>query len=289
MFLNNLKFQLGIMFNKIGFKISFSFILIMSLANSLYWAKWSVGQDISMVPAASQAFILNSCAPLNSKLALLYIFVLLLPFSFSYLTDRRNNMLPILQTRCGIKNYYFSKMIATFIGTTIIFFIPFVISIILNQVIFPSEGLQVNGSELYSYNYTATITGSNVFAKTVGKSVPFIRLFLDHPQLYNVLYAFFFAVFTGILSVFVYSLSFLIKKYSIILLFPLFVLVLVQKKVDTIITAYSPLYVNVNMRDYLMIDSFYGLSLLYFLTLIIGSILVSLLLVSRKIVKDQLD
>ena len=218
---------------------------------------------------------------------MIYIFILILPFSFSYLTDVKSGISPVIHTRTGIKSYYYTKLASCFIGSFIVFFIPLIISIIINGVLFPLEGT-LHDSVKFLYGHTAGITGDNVAIKAAGAGVPFKWLYIHHPQWYNVLYSCIFSSFAGILGAFVYSLSFLIKKFRILLMLPLFILVFIQQRIGILIRKYSDVYVNVDMSDYVMTNSFHGKSAALFVIFIMTIVICTVILVHKKARSDQL-
>jgi hypothetical protein len=288
MYKKNLEFQLRLMVNKLGFKIAFTAVLLLSLWNSLYYAFLCAGHDVFNVLASSDVFILHTAAKFNEQFQLYYIYILILPFSFSYLIDAKSKIYMLVQTRGGVKNYYLSKLTASFIGSFIVFFIPFIITILFNQIIFPADGTLIDSIHNL-YAHTATITGDNIVVRTVSSGIPFKWLYIYYPQWYNVLYSFFFSCVAGVLGAFVFSISFFIKKFNVFLVLPLFLLTYILNKIDIVIINRAKTYINVNIHPYIMVKSEHGKSLFYIISLLTAMIIITLCLIKRKSSSDQIE
>lgn len=128
----------------------------------------------------------------------------------------------------------------------------------MNQIVFPSSEI-----ELYSYNTAATVTGENIFLQTVQTSQPLPYILVKYPQLYNLIFAFAFSAFCGILSMFIHSISCFVKAMPIILFVPLFTINLIFEKIDTVMfgtASISKPYINFTLVDYVLPFSFFGKS-----------------------------
>lgn len=287
---NYFKSQLSITIKSLGFLTAFSINLILCLYNTIYMAWQCRNYDESMIPSSSEMFILRSAAPANSVLKLLYIFILVFPFGFYVYKNTKANIHPILIVRSTLKKHYCSSAFCAFTSAFLCFFLPFIINMLINAIVFPLDGTLLSGASEFTYNHTAAITGDNVFQNTIQKGEPFVELYIKSPVLYNLLYSFIFSTFCGILSVFVHSLSYFIKAMPIIMFLPLYLITFIQGKIDNVNMSHDAdvLYVNYKISDYIMINTFYGKSSLYFSTFVISIILISivLLMISYKIERD---
>lgn len=271
-------------YKKLDFWIGLSVMMLLCMLNTALWALICRNADVSMQVADANAFILNSGSPLFEVLMMGYLFILLLPYVFSYRRDSRLQIKQVLQVRMGRSRYYAANAIVCFICTFTAMLIPLLLENFVNGLLFK------NGAAYgYSYNSMADITGKNVIISTVRSAIPFLELYIASPMNYNVLYAFLFSGFCALLAVFVYSLSFYVKKYGVILLLPLFILSQLQGQVDTVIELKADCYVNVNMRDYICIGSYFGQSILYITLLCLVLLAVSVLLICRKCKGDELE
>lgn len=283
--------ELKISFGSIGVKITFLGMLALCLYNTCRLAASYNGADILTLPAAAETFILRSDTPANSVLAMLYVFLIVFPFGFVNSTEKRLHRNLTVQTRTSVPMYYNVHLLCSFITTFVCFFVPLVFSLILNMMIFPSDGVSLSGGSVYMYNESASITGDNVFQNAVGKGESFIGLYLNHPQLYNLLYSFFFAGFSGICGMFVNSLSNFVRGWNIFLLVPIYALTWIQEKIDGVFSSGSTedLYFNCCMTDYLMIRSYYGKSALYIIILTAVLLAASLILTRMAYRKEAVQ
>jgi hypothetical protein len=175
-----------------------------------------------------------------------------------------------------------------FIGGFILFFIPFLTSIILNQITFPLQGSTLWGA-LYDWNYSNDITGKNVIVNAAGYGLPFLKLYLYNPLLYNLLYTFIFSFFIAILSVFAYAVSFLVKQYKIFLLIPVYVIIYGFNALTYMLdTDGSTKFYRFFVFDYITVDTGYGKSPFFFIPLSLALIVSSVFLIIKQAMADQL-
>lgn len=259
-FIFNLKNRI----RSLGFVFSFIMVLAFCVVNMMILSWRSRNIDYYAAISASEAFLLRTDLPLNDLLRTLYVFLIVFPAGFMAYKNNKFNITPVFKTRASAYSFALTEALTSFTCTFLCFFIPLSLSIILNKIVFPGKE-----TVAFSFNYAATLTGDSVFQNTVGKGEPFLGLFLHHPQLYNLLYAFIFSVFCGLLSMFVCAIANFIKSLPILLFLPVYLLHYLMEKVDTVIGSRGEdsLYLNVDMTDYIMIRTFYGKSLVYFLSL----------------------
>lgn len=278
-------------FRSIGVKVTFLGVLALCLYNTCKVAFSYNGVDVLTLPASAEIFILRIDTPANSILSMLYVFLIVFPFGFVNSTEKRLHRNLTTQVRTSVPKYYSIHLLCSFITTFVCFFVPFVLSLLLNMVIFPSDGIPLSSESFYTFNEGASITGDNVFQNSVSKGEPFVGLYINHPQLYNLLYAFFFSAFSGICGVFVNALSNFVRGWNVFLLVPIYALTWIQKKLDTVFSSGSTdsLYFNCCMTDYLMIRSFYGKSALYIIILTLVLLISSLILTRMAYRKEAVQ
>lgn len=271
-------------YKRLDFWLGFSAMMLLCMLNTALWAFACRDTDVSMQVANAHAFILRWSSPLFDVLTMAYIFILLLPYVFSYRRDRRLQIMQVLQVRMGRGRYYAANAIVCFICTFTAMLLPLLLENLVNGFLFRNPVVYS-----YTYNSMANITGKNVLISTVRSAVPFLKLYIASPMKYNALYAFLFSGFCALLAVLVYSLSFYVKKYGILLLLPLFVLSQLQDQADVLVELMSDCYVNINMADYIFINSYFGQSILYITLLCLVILAASVLLIFGKCKGDQLE
>ncbi|MCR5540661.1 MAG: hypothetical protein K6F71_07575 [Ruminococcus sp.] len=276
-------FNLKNSFRSLGFIFSIIAVFAFCIANMMILAWQCRNLDSLSAISASEAFLLRTDVPLNNMFRTLYVFLIVFPVGFIAYKNNKINITPVFKTRASAYSFATSEALTSFVSAFLCFFIPLSLSILLNGIVFSGEE-----TVAFSYNYAAALTGDNVFQNSVSKGEPFLGLFLHHPQLYNLLYAFIFSTFCGILSMFICAIANFIKSLPIFLLLPVYMLHYIMKRVDAIVGSGNTdsLYLNVDMTDYIMIRTFYGKSLAYFLILCVFLIIFSCLLYIINYKKD---
>ena len=270
-----LSFQLRNSFRSLGFLFSFTVFMIMCIINMMMLAWRCRGISSSNAVTAAEAFILRTDVPMNDLLRTLYVFLIVFPAGFMAYKNNKLNITPVFRSRVPAYKYAVAEALNGFLSGFLCFFIPLAVSIALNSIVFSNRE-----TALFSYNYAASLTGDNVFQNTISKGVPFLSLFINHPQVYNLLYALIFSFFCGILSMFICAAANLIKSLPIFLFLPVYLIHYVMQRADSIISSKGTeyLYINYDMTDYIMIRTFYGKSLLYFVILCMALIIISAVL-----------
>jgi hypothetical protein len=187
-----LKAQLWLMCCKVGFQIVFSLNLLYVSATALFYAISQRGQDISTILSPDSVFPLQNATVFFELFMAILPFLIVLVFAFSFLTDQELFMLPAFQSRSGVWNYYLSKAFACFAGVFFVFFFPLFLGMILNLLIFPQSGHTFFG-DFFDRNYSSLISGDTVTLPVFNAGMLFPALYLSHPQLYQLLFAFFFS------------------------------------------------------------------------------------------------
>ena len=206
--LKSVKNELKSVIKDFGFGLGFTCIMTMCMLNTALYAYQNMYSDVSEITHASGAFILNADSRLSGIFSIVYMFIILLPASFRHRKNVRNSTVMNIMVRTGVTGYYVIEVIACFIGTFLMLFLPLIIEICVNELVFPSKTVID-----FSYNSMSTISGDNVLVKAYSSGIPFPSLFLSNPELYNFLYAFIFSFCCGIYASFVYALLLYIKNY----------------------------------------------------------------------------
>lgn len=279
--------QLRLMVNRREFQLAYAVNLGYVLLTYLYYVICYWGQDVSTVPSPGAV-----CALLtNSRFFDVYVgivpFLAAFPFATSFFDDRKNAVTPILQVRSGVRIYYVSKAVACFLGGFLAFFLPLAIGTFLDNVTFPESGITFLG-DLFDRNYDARVTGASVTVATKWAGLWFPRLFLEAPQVFNLLYCLLFSVTMGIFGTFLYVVSFWVKRQKLLLLLPLFLILSALNIMDGYTSGHPP-YLCLKVMQYVTLNTMYGKEPLYLYFFLLVMVLFSLYGIHRQIQKDQLD
>lgn len=145
----------------------------------------------------------------------LYPLLVVCPAGFALASERQTGEDILLAAKLGNIWYRFSKILAAFAVTMIVFTIPFLIEIILNCLAFPlSAAGDLMNLNCYQEEY---------FRMT--ESYLFTGLYQVSPYIYAVVLTLLFGILSGILGAFTASISSLFyMKFRILLFLPVFVL-----------------------------------------------------------------
>lgn len=257
-----IKLQFYVMLSKRNFRISFTLMMLYAIGVYLVNVYVNLNTDISATISASSLFVGNEKGDYYRYLEALFPFIVLFPFSFSYLNDKKTKMGCLLQTKMGNRNYYLSQMITCFLGGTSILFIPLILNLILTSTTFLETGYTYFG--LYNTSgYCNTLLGNDTAINTVNSGMTFLSLYILSPFLYNFLYTLIISLFAGLISIFGLACSFYVKKYTITLFIINYLLFLIGSVVNNILY-YSTTYLNTNFLDYVSVNTQIGKSYLFF-------------------------
>ena len=176
--------------------------------------------DAAHIAAPQSAFILSqdSGQLIPVYLEMLFPFLALLPFSFSYLNDRKLGISDIYISNSGIRKYYVTKQLVCFSVTFIVFFIPFLINLIQVYLTFPADGSYVSEMSMWETAYDHLLMTSEADNGSVLCTL-FLRLLRHHPFLYDLIYTAFYSAYAGLVGMFSLSVSYFLKPKLQLLLF----------------------------------------------------------------------
>ncbi len=262
--------QLKIMLKRKEFKCAMLIMLAYACAAFLFVLKGYWGMDISLIKDANQAVCFSRQSNLWSFFSYMYPFLVVLPFSTAYIDDYNNQFLPVYFSRSSRRSYYISKLLAGFIGTALVIAIPCFINLILCNIFLPHNDNTWLG-EYQMENFYRQLLGTNLLydrTPLAHAEMPFLKIYLLSPFLYNVVFLIIFSVFSGFLGAFILSLSFGFKKYKIVLFIPLFVLLELSRVFDGHMLSSAMekgiFYSNYNILDYVVPTFFKGQNFLFF-------------------------
>lgn len=155
----------------------------------------------------------------NSEYTLLivqmYPLLVACPGGLLYAKEKQLGLNTLLEARIGSVNYRFSKLLAVFCTTTVIFMTPFLIEILLNYIVFPAEAIG-DFSKLNTYD--------SEYLKWL-KNYGYSMLYSFSPVLYAITSTIIFGVLSGIMGMVVSAFSMIIPvKYRVIYILLSFIL-----------------------------------------------------------------
>lgn len=203
-----------------------------------------------------------------------YPVLVILPAALSYASDRSNGTDIFIITRFDKKKYYIGKLIAVFVVTFCVFFIPLIMEVILNLIAFPSAARgNFGGDSLYSESYISMM-----------ERIMFLGTFKVSSRLYAFISIFLFAFISGVLSVFVLAISMYFNKYKVFLLFPVYVLLYGVGALYTIIPGAK---VHTSHIEYFSLFDSTQKSQGWFLLIVTATFIVSIYVIFRQIRRDR--
>lgn len=234
-----------------------AWIIMLSYASiSFLYIFWNFrGVDVSAWVDANESVCYSMTHPLYNAFLFLYPFVIVLPFSTSYLDDYNNQLLPVYLSRISRKSYYYSKLIACFIGVFLTVGIPLVYNTLLCNLLLPHSGYSYSLGGWQSKYFSQMLLGQTIISDTFFAKLPFLRLFLTNRLLYNLLYVGFYSGYAALLATLVAAISFRWKPKKIVLFFPLFVVLYLLRVIDSFLLNLAAVgsvsyYFSLNLDSY---------------------------------------
>ena len=220
MFLKATRLQIIFLIKQKGSIITFYILLFMVLRNFAINVISYQNTDVTAMIHPMRLLLLSSDlayarAEYAIQFILWYPFLVVCPAGFTLLVEKQTGQVALMVARLGNPQYKFSKLLAAFAVTTLVFSVPFFLEILLNCLSFP---LAAQGN-LYPYSiYDAE------YQELVGKYL-FHDLYIRSPYLYAITGTFILGILSGILGAFTVALSSIFKiSFRIVLCFPAFFL-----------------------------------------------------------------
>lgn len=273
----------------------FSLGVMMALCITLpfvYWVSYKNYYSYQL-PAAYSVFVGNDMGLAWKYIQLIMSFLVIFPYSMSFYDDYLLGSNIYYQTRKSRKQYYLSQMLTCFIGGMIIICIPFLLNILINTIIFPAEGNDyITTLNRYFSGWSSSVTGSNVIFKTISKGIVLKNLYINFPQIYNVMITILASIIAGIMSVATYCFSLIIRKNRIFIFLFSFIFFQLFAMIDSVLYdrwSESDVYVCTNITSYMSVTQgqigkcFMGLGVLLILL-----VLIEIKIVVWRISKDEL-
>lgn len=273
--IREIKLQSYLMMYKKSFKIAFICNILFNIVSYLYQVYRAIGKYDIEVTSASFACSISEGNPFWTYYQILFPFIVVIPFAFSYFEDKTLNLTYYIETRVKKKNYLIAKVATSFIGSFIVVIIPFLINILLNEITFPHNG-NFFGSNIHSIEITKDLVGENVITTTIQKGLIGLRLFLMYPQLYNVILIFLLAIIAGIMGAFCFCWSYFVEKHKILLFLPVYIFCYLGN-IFTRMSEEFGITINFTLLDYAYLNTNMGKSvIILLLELIIMIVFISI-------------
>lgn len=214
MLLNSMKMQITGMMRKkavkITFCILFAFVIVNYFVNMINYYEV---QYVSQMHDPIKVLTLSTWSISGYFMMQFYPILVVIPTASEYFVDKETRVKIYVESKIGRKNYWYSKGIAVFLVTFIIFTLPFFIELLLEGVCFSLEAT----GDPSGFQYIQTIENERRHI--------FYPLFLKHKFLYAMLMTVLFGLVSGVLALFNFSISTLaFIKYKIFTFIPIYVL-----------------------------------------------------------------
>lgn len=288
---NAVLFQINIMFRKKNFQLAFLVMMGFSILAFIYTSMQQINSEQELLFSADALFCGNYYAPLWHYFSYIFVFVVALPYSMSYFSDKECGVLVALLCRINRLQYHISAMITCFIGNFLIIFFPFLLNLLLCHITFP-ENTNFLFGQRGTENFVSAVLGNTLIFSTENPTIPFLSLFLNNSAIYNVWYILLLSIMSGILGVFLLSLSRLWIKSRAILFLPIFF----GLQMSSLATAYSynraienseVYFTNYTIMDYFAVAGYPGQSFMYLFIVVIGLLLFSAASLMVVLLRDE--
>lgn len=251
--LSSIKTQINIMRKGKEYKLAFIITFMYTCLAFIFSLTEYAGKDLSVIKDADQAVCISGANLFWSSFCIFWPFLVVLPFSTSYVDDYKNQLLPVYFSRVSKRDYYVSKLAAAFVGTAFIIAVSFLANLLLCNCFFPHNSNTWIG-QYQMPSYYRSLLGTNIDYRTLYPAIPLLRVYLFSPFLYNLIYILFFSLFSGLLGSFIMSLSFWMKKNKFVLFVPVFVTTQLLQVLDARALSKAiesgGLYININIFEY---------------------------------------
>ncbi len=252
--LKSTKVQSWIVLRSWEFKLTYLIVMFYACFAFLSVMSEGAGKDLISIKDANDSICYDSSSPYWILFAPLYPFLVILPCGASFIKDYRNGILSVYLPRSSRRIYYISKVISAFLCGGLAFLIPMLCNLLLCNIFLPhSHNLWIGG---YRTEYSANLLLGNVDMYPVKyPRLPFLKLYLTSPFLYNLWYLVLFSLFSGLLGAGIVSFSFLMKKSKILLFVPVLAAMRILNTLDTALRNqamnHGAVYTNLNLLDYI--------------------------------------
>ena len=206
----------------------------------------------------------------------LYPILVVLPAGFALCKEQQSGQEVLMIARLGQLTYNFSKLIAAFCATMIVFTMPFMIELLLNCIAFPLTATgDMTNMDIYEPNYIQAV---HMYLMS--------GLYIQSVYIYTIIGTLFMGIVSGILASFTVAFSSIVRvKYRIILFLPVFVLLYATIYLQNILPSWIP---TIKWYDYLLLFNDEPKSYLFLLTELLALVFFSFITILLSSRKEQL-
>lgn len=206
----------------------------------------------------------------------LYPILVVFPAGFALCKEQQSGQEVLMIARLGQLRYNFSKLIAAFCTTMIIFTMPFMIELLLNCIAFPLTATgDMTNMDIYEPNYIQAVHRYLMSG-----------LYIQSVYIYTIIGTLFMGIVSGILASFTVAFSSIVRvKYRIILFLPVFVLLYATIYLQNILPSWIP---TIKWYDYLLLFNDEPKSYLFLITGLLALVFFSFIAILLSSRKEQL-
>lgn len=155
-----------------------------------------------------------------------------LPYSWSFFSERRSGYIRQIVSRSSRKTYFLSKYIATFTAGALVILIPMLLNFMLVSSFIPAISPNIN------YDIYYNVPSANMGAE----------LFYSQPFFFVLMRMFTAALYAGLIATSVISLSFFVKNRFAVLLIPFLALLVLNYFSEALVVKYG---IEISPLDFL--------------------------------------
>lgn len=246
MFIKATKSQMVFMLKQKGTVFVFYALLIMVIFNFISNVLIFQGHDVvNMIHPMKLLLLSYNRVNFNADATLffvqLYPLLVICPAGFSLTKEQQIGQEVLMIARIGNRNYKFSKLLAAFLTTAIVFTVPFLLEIILNCLSFPLTAMgDLTNLRAYSIEYVNSV--HHYFMSD---------FYVKAPYLYTILLTMFFGVVSGVFGAFTLAFSSIYRfKYRVLLFLPIYIILNASLYLSDLITKNN---LTIRWYDYLLL------------------------------------
>lgn len=237
-----------------------------------YW-----GMDYMQLHDGVKLLLLSNYSETGYYFLQIFPVLVILPAGFALTEDKKSGFFVLLQSRVGTARYYLSKAIAVFLSSFLVFAVPLAAEMCLHMIAFPVSVISdPDNLGVYDYNYVYAV--KNLYTLS--------DIYVYNRWLYMLLHIFKLGMASGILNLFVMSVSLFVKRFRVLLFIPVYLLMIGLTFAGSL---YPMTEVSSNYFFYFQVFSRVKISLFAFFTVLLILFLISVgILFYHARVSDQL-
>lgn len=291
--MSDIIYNLNIMMRKKTFRFSFMLVMLLCIYLPFFYAVKYRYLSAIQLPTAHTLYVGNALGLGWKYIQLVFPFLVIFPYSMSFFDESKEGTILYVQARNGRKQYYVSQLITCFIGGFIMLCIPFMVNILLNTIIFPANANDyISTYDQYTDNWSGCITGSNIVFPVISKGYILKNIYINNPQLHNVLFAMLSGLIAGVMSMLAYAFSIFIKKSRLFIFLMMYIFFQIFAMIDSVLFERwdeANAYICTNITSYIS-NGFLQVGRAYWLfwCLIVVALLFVIKVVKGRIVDDEI-